>query len=29
MVVNDYACCLEPLGVLERIAGKPAPTDDG
>ncbi|MGF6198358.1 hypothetical protein QF012_000364 [Pseudomonas laurylsulfatiphila] len=29
MVVIDNACCLDPLGVLELIAGKPAPTDDG
>ena len=29
MVVNDNACCLNPLGVLESIASKLAPTDDG
>ncbi|POF39511.1 hypothetical protein B0D71_24575 [Pseudomonas laurylsulfativorans] len=29
MVVNDYAYCLEPLGELESIASKPAPTGVG
>jgi hypothetical protein len=27
MVVNDYACDLDKRGVLESIAGKPAPTE--